>query len=217
MKTDRFALFLIFITIIISGLFVARSFSVNITVDKIEPLKKEWYEVTTPRGDLVNNATIVGNCWACHATWVKPPDPNLKQPMFAHPEVKLDHGSNDKCFNCHSFIDRNMYAGTTVYDMIPVFEVEKLCGKCHGIIYKNWLNGTHGATRGYWNKNDRFEEKVKCTECHDPHSPKYKFSHFAPAPVWNDKYKRLHLDNEYEGTPYSEMFPSLKGEENVKK
>jgi len=69
--------------------------------------------------------------------------------------------------------------------------VEKLCARCHGLIYNDWQNGTHGVRRGHFLTPTEFEIiNFKCTECHDPHSPVFQFKEYAPPPVWPDKFVR---------------------------
>jgi len=159
--------------------------------EAVPSLNPGWYTPKTARGEEVRNAVMVGNCFICHAFWVKvPPDPEVRQPQFAHVAIKLDHGRNDRCYNCHLIYDRNKYAaddGTGIMSQ----NVELLCARCHGLIYKDWQNGTHGLRRCKWQVKRRFDqENFKCTECHDPHSPKFKFKDFAPAPTWPAKYIR---------------------------
>ncbi len=156
-----------------------------------QPLNVAWYSLTTARGELVKNAPIVGNCWICHAMWVKPPDPFLIRPKFAHPEVRLNHGRNERCFNCHLITNRSRWTSDDQFTGILHTNVEELCGRCHGVIYKDWLEGTHGLRRGKWNAQGAFDrENVKCNECHDPHAPIFKFTEIAPPPRWMSKFIR---------------------------
>ena len=97
---------------------------------------------------LGGNKSIVGNCHLCHAFWVPiPTSTQTSQPRFAHANIELNHGSNDRCYNCHQIDDRNNYAandGSDIMVQIP----EKLCERCHGLIYQDWLAGTHGKWTG---------------------------------------------------------------------
>jgi hypothetical protein len=49
-----------------------------------------------------------------------------------------------------------------------------LCAKCHGTIYRDWKAGVHGRENGYWNTQLGDKTKLRCIQCHDPHSPKFK-------------------------------------------
>ncbi len=149
------------------------------------PLKAEWYTPETARGKILENTVMPGNCFICHSVQV--PDPNVIRPQFAHITIKLDHGVNSRCFNCHHIYDRDSLAGDGE-SKISFATPEKLCARCHGIIVKDWQEGTHGLRQGGWLVNEG-ESPINytCTECHDPHSPKFKYRFAAPAPTWPDK------------------------------
>ena len=89
-----------------------------------------------------------------------------------HEHIVLDHGLNDTCVNCHDVENRNKLAlrnGETIgYD-----QVQLLCAKCHGTVFRDWQAGTHGRTDGYWDSERGERVRVVCTQCHDPHSPAY--------------------------------------------
>ena len=72
----------------------------------VENLKTAWYTPKTARGDDLANKSMVGNCFLCHAYWVGIPDPTVVRPRFAHANIELNHGTNDRCFNCHLIHDR---------------------------------------------------------------------------------------------------------------
>ena len=156
----------------------------------IKPLEPAWYALKTARGEDLKTKTMVGNCFICHTAWIGIPDPDVVRPRFAHSNIKLDHGSNDRCYNCHLIQDRNKY---TADDGSGIMHnrVEMLCARCHGLVYKDWVEGTHGLRRGKWSPQTPFERKnFTCTECHDPHSPKFRFKDYAPPPRWPAKYIR---------------------------
>jgi hypothetical protein len=151
-----------------------------------EPLNPAWYTPKTARGEALENKVMVGNCFLCHAYWVGIPNPDVVRPQFAHSVIKLNHGANDRCYNCHLIQDRNKYTANDGSGIMPV-NVEKMCARCHGLIYKDWQSGTHGVRRGKWSAQTVFErETFTCTECHDPHSPVFQFKEYAPPPVWPD-------------------------------
>jgi len=42
--------------------------------------------------------------------------------------------------------------------------VEKLCARCHGLIYQDWKKGTHGLVQGKWLSASLFDRDVfTCT------------------------------------------------------
>ena len=154
-------------------------------------LSPAWYEVDTARGEYRRNATIVGNCHICHAFWVPIPTSNHNSnPRFAHINLQLEHGANDRCYNCHQIGDRNKYVandGSSIMGQTP----ELLCARCHGLIFSDWTMGTHGKWTGSFLPKTPFEQVTyTCTECHDPHTPKFRYHIFAPPPKWPKKYIR---------------------------
>lgn len=96
-----------------------------------------------------------------------------------HLNIRLEHGLNARCYNCHSREDRNflVLAGE---QQVPFAEVERVCAGCHGTTYRDWQRGTHGKTRGSWDPSSPEYSRMICTECHDPHHP--AFRPIAPLP-----------------------------------
>lgn len=165
------------------------------TEDPAKALEPVWYELKTARGEVLKTKVMVGNCFICHTAWVGIPEPDVVRPRFAHGVIKLDHGANDRCFNCHLIQDRNKYTADDGSGIMPK-NVHELCARCHGLVYNDWLEGTHGIRRGKWSPQTQFERKnFVCTECHDPHSPKFEFKEYTPPPVWPDKYIRRSAEN----------------------
>ncbi len=207
---DNKNLFLIIgipISIILIIYFTINGSSITNPIKNTPELKAKWYKPELPREHLMNNAVIIGNCWTCHAMWASVPQISHFPIQFVHPEVKLNHGKNNRCFNCHLESDRNHYVANDG-SKIPYYRVELLCARCHGLVYNRWKAGMHGSIRGKWIVENRFDKiNFKCIYCHDPHNPKYKFTDFDPAPVWDKKFIRLKPFNKFEGTPYSLAFP----------
>lgn len=159
-------------------------------------INAKFYKVETARGQTLENKSIVGNCHLCHAYWVAIPKTNQTSiPRFAHAGIQLKHGENGRCYNCHQITDRNNYVaddGSDIMVQLP----EKLCARCHGLIYKDWQLGTHGKWTGMWQAQKNGDRKTyTCTQCHDPHDPKFKYNTIAPAPVWPPKYIRTKLEH----------------------
>jgi 5-methylcytosine-specific restriction endonuclease McrA len=194
--------------LILFVIFLINGSSVSNPIKSTPKLKTEWFKPELPRENLLNNATIVGNCWVCHAMWASIPQISHFPAQFVHPEVKLNHGKNNRCFNCHLESDRNHYVDNDGVSKIMYFNVELLCARCHGVVYNRWKKGMHGSLRGKWFVKGRFDVKnFKCTFCHDPHSPKYKYKKFDPSPVWDEKFIRLELIDKLKNSPYSMAFP----------
>jgi len=120
--------------------------------------------------DLVMNGWTY-NCMECHKLF--PAKWHYDRPMAEHQDIKLDHGNNRFCLNCHHLTNRNAFMD---YDgaEIAQADVVLLCAKCHGTTYRDWQAGAHGRQNGYWNLQQGTKTKLRCIQCHDPHSPKFK-------------------------------------------
>ncbi|MBI4662470.1 MAG: hypothetical protein HY735_26940 [Verrucomicrobia bacterium] len=111
------------------------------------------------------------NCMECHkllaAKW------HYERPMVEHRSVRLEHGNNRFCLNCHHPVNRNAFVD---YDgsEIPEPEVVLLCAKCHGTTYRDWNAGVHGRRNGHWNVSTGPQTQLRCIQCHDPHQPKFQ-------------------------------------------
>jgi hypothetical protein len=130
---------------------------------------------TPPRAtkglDLVKSGWTY-NCMECHklfpARWHYD-----DRPFNEHKDIRLEHGNNRFCLNCHHPTNRNSFVD---YDgaEITQADVVKLCAKCHGTIYRDWQAGVHGRQNGFWKAEFGDKTKLRCIQCHDPHSPKFK-------------------------------------------
>ncbi len=121
------------------------------------------------------NMNPIQHCNMCHngKTVPYPKDKNPRS-LVMHKDVvpdslKLQHGNGAIwCLDCHNPTDRN-----TLIDFrgrkIGFNEPQKLCGKCHGQVYKDWRFGIHGKRIGEWVKGGKKRWWV-CTECHNPHT-----------------------------------------------
>ncbi len=99
----------------------------------------------------------------------------------------LQHGRGAIwCLDCHSRTNRNRlidHRGNEISFNQPM----KLCGKCHGPVYRDWRDGIHGKRIGMWTKGGKKRWWV-CTECHDPHNVQQApgsrgFAQLAPEPA----------------------------------
>jgi len=89
----------------------------------------------------------------------------------------------NKCSTCHN--PGNMDQLITLNgNKVRFDESFTVCVQCHGEKGRDWKRGIHGKQVGSWaGKKVRYN----CTECHDPHSPKFR----AMAPVSSPKFPRL--------------------------
>ena len=159
--------------------------------------------VPVPDGDYLHEEAVVRprtphlkyynlnptqHCNMCH-NGKTVPFPKDKKPRLLrmHQDIvpnslKLQHGNGAIwCLDCHNPTDRN-----TLIDFrgrkISFNEPQKLCGKCHGQIYKDWRLGIHGKRIGYWTKGGKKRWWV-CTECHNPHTVSARpFDQLFPEP-----------------------------------
>jgi len=125
----------------------------------------------------VTIAGIEQRCTDCHMIF--PSRRVTPDRLYQHTDLVHDHGMNDRCFNCHALENRDklvLHDGTEIgYD-----QVEQLCAKCHGTVYRDWQAGTHGRTQGSWGMDSPDQWRLTCSDCHDPHSPAYE--PMAPLP-----------------------------------
>jgi len=119
------------------------------------------------------------NCMECHklleAKW------HRDRPMVEHGALKLEHGNNRFCLNCHHATNRNAFVD---YDgsEIPEADVVLLCAKCHGPTFRDWQAGVHGRRNGFWNSQKGPRTQLRCIQCHDPHQPVFQPLKPLPPP-----------------------------------
>ncbi|MHC5023749.1 MAG: cytochrome c3 family protein [Planctomycetota bacterium] len=128
---------------------------------------------------LITVAGFEMNCMECHRLFDSAPDAPRR--LAQHRDINLDHGLNDRCFNCHDRHDRNRLAlrGNRT---VPFTNVARMCAECHGPTYRDWQRGMHGQTMGYWDAEAGAQRRLHCSECHDPHSPAFRPMAALPGP-----------------------------------
>lgn len=125
----------------------------------------------------IQNGAFQQTCSECHALFPSPDVP--RSPLLQHTHVVLEHGLNDRCYNCHAREERDLlvlHDGSTV----GFGQVADLCAQCHGTVFRDWQNGTHGRTTGHWDGAVGKQDRLVCSQCHDPHAP--AFPSLAPLP-----------------------------------
>ena len=131
------------------------------------PLRQAQWDPPT-----IRLAGFVRDCQDCHQIFKASRTP--ERPLYQHLNIELSHGKalGDICLSCHYSEDRNrlvIHGDVTV----PFAQVAQLCGKCHGLVYSDWERGMHGRTQGSWDAGSGNQRRLVCTECHDPHRPRY--------------------------------------------
>jgi len=117
-------------------------------------------------------------CTDCHAEMEVNRERRELEEM--HDDIQLDHGPKERwCFDCHNPDDRDslrLANGT----LIGFDESYRLCGQCHGTIFRDWRAGIHGRREGYWNGAKSY---LLCAHCHNPHAPRFQAIEPLPPPV----------------------------------
>jgi hypothetical protein len=130
--------------------------------------------------------------------FLRAPDPRPRILVRMHRDINLQHADWQWCLDCHNTDERN-YLRLINGDTIPFEKSYRLCGQCHGLIYRDWKLGIHGRRVGQWNGKKLY---LLCAHCHDPHIPKFRklMSQDPPRPPtygrWEskDKLKDSHAD-----------------------
>jgi len=117
-------------------------------------------------------------CTDCHAEMEV--NRERRELVEMHDDIQLDHGPKTRwCFDCHNPDDRDnlrLADGT----LISFEESFRLCGQCHGTIYRDWREGIHGRREGYWSGAKSYQ---LCAHCHNPHTPRFAAIEPLPPPV----------------------------------
>lgn len=94
-------------------------------------------------------------------------------------------GGNLWCLDCHNADDRDKLVKLNG-ETLTFNESHLLCGGCHGPKLRDWDEGIHGKTTGYWDLAQGEEEasvRKLCVECHQPHSPAFAAMMPQPGPI----------------------------------
>lgn len=117
-------------------------------------------------------------CSECHAP--EDANPERRELVDDHENIELHHDEENRwCLDCHDFENRDRLRLASG-KLVKFEESYRLCGQCHGTIYRDWRAGIHGRRTGYWNGPKRY---LLCVHCHWPHAPKFAPLQPLPAPV----------------------------------
>jgi hypothetical protein len=118
-------------------------------------------------------------CSNCHASM----EVNRKRRELKdeHTGIKLHHAEAMRwCLDCHDAKNRDklrLFNG----ELINFDESYRLCGECHGNLYRDWKAGIHGKRTGSFFGGKR--TYYLCASCHNPHEPKFKSIKPEPPPL----------------------------------
>jgi hypothetical protein len=102
-----------------------------------------------------------------------------RRTLTFHGEIQLGHAEEDRwCLDCHDAKNRDKLRLANG-ELISFGESYRLCGQCHGTIYRDWKVGIHGKRTGFWNGPKRY---LLCVHCHSPHQPRFKQIKPMPPP-----------------------------------
>ena len=118
-------------------------------------------------------------CSDCHAS-ASDINPRKRELVDEHDTIKLKHAEEERwCLDCHDQNKRDFFRRSN--GELVSFDVSfKLCGQCHGTIYRDWKAGIHGKRTGMWNGEKTYHQ---CVNCHNPHSPRFKPIKPEPPPL----------------------------------
>jgi Doubled CXXCH motif (Paired_CXXCH_1) len=130
-------------------------------------------------------------------TYLHAPNPQPRVLVRMHRDNDLRHGKGAFwCLNCHNTQERN-YLKLLNGEVIPFDESYRLCGECHGSIYRDWKLGIHGRRVGQWDGTKLY---LLCAHCHDPHNPKFRKIPGLPTPR-SPSFGRWEEDGSGQGRP----------------
>lgn len=133
-------------------------------------------------------ASVGVACATCHDP--RHPDALARKrevPKDFHGGIELAHGRL-RCASCHAPDDRTRLR-LADGEEIPIRDVLELCGQCHGPKYRDFLRGSHGGGRGYWDRSRGPWVRNSCVACHAAHAPAYPI--VMPARPPNDRFLPL--------------------------
>jgi hypothetical protein len=98
-----------------------------------------------------------------------------------HTTIKLHHAEQERwCLDCHNARNRDKLK-LADGEIIDFTQSYRLCGQCHGNIYRDWKAGIHGKRVGSFRGGKR--TYFLCVNCHNPHDPKFKPLKPEPPPL----------------------------------
>lgn len=150
--------------------------------------------VVKPREAQVDRNKLLSVCTtACHdGKYVPLPASMEPRSLDMHQDIvpdamSLQHGRGAIwCLNCHSTTQRDKLVDN-FGNLVSFNQPQKLCGKCHGQVFRDWRDGIHGKRIGMWKTKGK-KRWWTCTECHNPHDVQHGtlnsgFAQLQPEPA----------------------------------
>jgi hypothetical protein len=172
--------------------------------------------VVKPREPQIDRNKLLTICsMACHnGEYVPYPVDKNPRELKMHKDIvpdslDLQHGRGSIwCLDCHHATNRKVLIDNFGNE-VSFNQPQKLCGKCHGQIYRSWRQGIHGKRIGMWTRGGKKRWWV-CTECHNPHDMQHgernsSFAQLIPEPAPELPKGMLNVAHErHHDTPHSE-------------
>lgn len=142
------------------------------------------HNTAPPRGETRELALLrdgdAFSCSICHDGFSE--DSGSAPLEGEHQDIRFDHGLNVRCLNCHNAENSDTFVDHDGSE-IPGSEPTRLCAKCHGPHYREWILGVHGRINGYWDERFGEQRRLDCIQCHNPHAPAFAPMRPVPPPV----------------------------------
>ncbi len=126
---------------------------------------------------------VTVTCGTCHTT--RPANLQNGQegrvPAEFHQGLQYRHGAQS-CVSCHNAANFDTLRRADGR-AIAFPEAKELCSQCHGPQARDYAAGAHGGMQGSWDLSKGGRVRNTCTDCHDPHSPKFVQLRPVFAPV----------------------------------
>lgn len=153
--------------------------------DEVPPLKARYSDPAAVRKVRAEMTFDGAPCQSCHEG-KEPMQGNPNKKGVFHEGIRLQHGRNQHCFNCHSRLQPANFAN---FDGSPITlaNIPLLCAKCHGPTYRDWQEGAHGRRTGHWDPKKGGPKSTPCIACHEPHWPVFKPMTAMPPPHVNPR------------------------------
>ena len=123
-------------------------------------------------------------CSSCHAGIDSIQRSPAASPSYRrmHVDIDLIHAPSDSmnCTTCHAGDDPGQLQKLNG-DRVSIDHAYQVCTQCHYEQARDWAGGAHGKRLGGW----RGKRVVNsCTECHNPHRPKFEQRLPEPGPLF---------------------------------